>query len=73
MGNQGDPHSLYSTLRERIVEHVFLGGVLQTLWRTNRFDVDVLRAEFDAGGYDLVIRCGLVVRYIQLKTSLLGC
>jgi len=26
-------HFMHSTLRERIVEHVFVGDVLRTLWR----------------------------------------
>lgn len=68
----GDPNALHSVLRERIIEHVFLGGLLQRLWRTGRYDVEVLRAEFDAGGFDLVIRCGAAIRYIQLKTGRVG-
>ena len=32
-------------------------------------DVELLRSEFDAHGYDLVIARGQVVRHIQLKTS----
>ena len=27
-----DRHFVHSTLRERIVEHVFVGDVLRTLW-----------------------------------------
>ncbi|MCK5911374.1 MAG: hypothetical protein KAG62_15625 [Caulobacter sp.] len=65
-------HAFHSVLRERIVEHVFLGGLLRHLWRMRRFDVEVLRAEFDAGCYDLVVRCGAVIRYIQLKVGRLG-
>jgi hypothetical protein len=72
MTGPGEHHSLHSVLRERIVEHVFLAGLLQRLWRARRFDVEVLRAEFDAGGYDLVVRCEEAIRYIQLKTSRLG-
>jgi hypothetical protein len=39
---------LYSTLRERIVEHVFVGDALRELWRKGVYDVEVLRSEFDA-------------------------
>lgn len=62
-------HSLHSTLRERIVEHVFVGEALRTLWRRGITDVEVLRSEFDAHGYDLVMGRGPVVRHIQFKTG----
>lgn len=62
-------HSTHSTLRERIVEHVFVGEALRLLWRHGVVDVEVLRPEFDAHGYDLVIARGNVVRHIQLKTG----
>lgn len=62
-------HFLNSTLRERIVEHVFVGDALRTLWRCGVFDVEVLRSEFDAHGYDLVMARGRIVRHIQFKTG----
>jgi hypothetical protein len=58
---------VHSTLRERIVEHVFVGEVLRRLWQLGVTDVEVLRSEFDAGGYDLVMSYHKVVRHIQLK------
>jgi hypothetical protein len=61
-------HFVNSTLRERIVEHVFIGEALRHLWQRHVTDVEVLRSEFDAGGYDLVMSHGKVVRYIQFKT-----
>lgn len=33
------------------------------------FDVEVLRSEFDAHGYDLVLQRGGVVRHVQFKTG----
>src|SRR5262245_59321341 len=45
MSNQ---HSTHSTLREHIIEHVFVGDALRTLWRRGIMDVEVLRSEFDA-------------------------
>ena len=71
MDNQTDEASanyIHSTLRERIVEHVFVGEALRRLWQLGVTDVEVLRAEFDAGGYDLVMSHGKVVRHIQFKT-----
>ena len=62
-------HSLYSTLRERIVEHVFVGEALRTLWRRGVTDVEVLRSEFDAHGYDLVMGRGKIVRPIQFRSE----
>jgi hypothetical protein len=49
-----DRHFTHSTLRERIVEHVCVGDVLRTLWRLGVTDVEILRPEFDAHGYDVV-------------------
>jgi hypothetical protein len=65
-------HYLHSTLRERIVEHVFVGDALRRLWQRGVADVEVLRSEFDAGGYDLVMSHGKIVRHIQFKTSVVG-
>jgi hypothetical protein len=62
-------HFVHSTLRERIVEHVFVGEALQLLWQRGVTDVEVLRSEFDAGGYDLVMSCKKIVRHIQFKTT----
>jgi hypothetical protein len=62
---QPNVSSIQSTLRERIVEHVFVGDALRTLWRRNITDVEILRPDFDAHGYDLVVCRGLIVRHIQ--------
>lgn len=70
--NEETSHYLYSTLRERIVEHVFVGDALRHLWQHRVTDVEVLRSEFDAGGYDLVMSYGKIVRHIQFKTSMTG-
>jgi hypothetical protein len=62
-------HYEHSTLRERIVEHVFVGDALRTLWRRGVVNVEILRPEFDAHGYDLVMARGPIVRHIQFKTG----
>jgi len=67
-----DRHFTHSALRERIVEHVFVGDVLRTLWRCGISDVEILRPEFDAHGYDVVMSRGPVVRHVQLKTQAAG-
>lgn len=65
-------HFTHSVLRERIVEHVFVGEVLRRLWQRGVTEVEVLRSEFDAGGYDLVMSYGSVVRHIQFKAMVVG-
>ncbi|WDD90332.1 hypothetical protein Bsp3421_000157 (plasmid) [Burkholderia sp. FERM BP-3421] len=64
-------HATHSVLRERIVEHVFIGDAMRRLWQLGVTDVEVLRAEFDANGYDLVMCCGEVMRHVQFKASLI--
>ena len=64
--------SRHSTLRERIVEHLFVGEVLRWLWQRRVTDLEVLRSEFDAGGYDLVMSYKKIDRHIQLKTVLVN-
>lgn len=46
-----------------------MGEALRTLWRRGVFDVQILRSEFDAHGYDLVMERGKIVRHIQFKTG----
>jgi hypothetical protein len=65
-------HFTHSTLRERIVEHLFVGDVLRTLWRHGVTDMEILRPEFDAHGYDVVMSRGSIVRHVQLKTQSVG-
>ena len=64
-----DQHFLHSVLRERTIEHLLIGQLLQRLWRYGNTRVEILRSEFDRGGYDLVADAGATVRHIQLKCS----
>jgi hypothetical protein len=54
------------------VEHIFVGKVLRWLWQRRVTDVEVLRSEFDAGGYDLAMSYKKIDRHIQFKTTLVG-
>jgi hypothetical protein len=63
---------LHSSLREKLLEHVFIAELLKSLWRRGRRDIEVLRAEVDRGGYDVVVDCGNVCRHIQLKATRAG-
>lgn len=67
-----NPHCMHSSLREKILDHLFIGTLLRCLWRRGVQDIHVLRAEVDSGGYDLVLDwCGLT-RHVQLKSSETG-
>lgn len=65
-------HTDHSTQRERIIEHVFVGELLRRLWVLGIADVELLRAEVDAGGYDLVLCHKAIVRHVQLKSVIEG-
>jgi hypothetical protein len=67
-----DPHSQHSSRREKILEAVFIGALLSELWRRNIFDVEVLRSDVDAAGYDLVLSSQFGDRHIQLKACIVG-
>lgn len=64
-----DASSRWSTLRENFVEHMFLAEILQEAWFVRGQQVEVLKAEVDAFGYDLVVECNGVLRHVQLKAS----
>ena len=63
-----DPSADHSSLRESILEHTFLGSLGRELWRRGRYSVEVLRAEVDRAGYDVVVSVDDLTRYIQLKS-----
>lgn len=58
-----------STFFEQLVEHVFISEILQESYYGSGMTVEVLRAEIDASGYDLVLERNGVMRHVQLKTS----
>ncbi len=61
-----------STLREKALEHIFLSELAKALLLTMRTPFEVLRAEFDAHGYDVVIEARGIVRHVQLKATRIG-
>lgn len=61
------PDSLFSSYRERMLEHIFVGELLRQMWLKGMHEVEVLRAEVDGAGYDLVLESKDVVRHVQLK------
>lgn len=64
-----DDHSRHSSLREKVIEHLFIGELLRALWCERVRNVELLRAEVDAAGYDLAIECNGIFRHIQLKSG----
>lgn len=64
-----EDHTVHSSAREKVLEHLFIGDLLRCTWRAGKRDVEVLRAEVDKGGYDVVFECAGVIRHVQLKTS----
>ena len=68
-----------SSLRESLIEHLFVGEILKTLWLSRRTEVEVLKPQVDNSGYDLAIECRSgtedghsILRHIQLKASHTG-
>jgi len=54
---------------EQLVEHAFISELLQEAWYRYGKAVEVLRSEIDSSGYDLLLECNGVIRYVELKTS----
>lgn len=57
---------------EKLMEHIFLAEILQECWFQRRQIVEVLRAEVDAAGYDVVLEAAGKIRHVQLKASRQG-
>ena len=58
-----------SSILEKLLEHQFVASLTASLWRRGFREIEVLRAEVDAFGHDIVIEAGGVLRHIQLKSS----
>lgn len=69
---EASTHSLRSSYREMLLEHLFIGELLRELWCMSVTDVDVLKPQVDDHGYDVVVICGRTTRHIQLKASHIG-
>lgn len=61
--------SEHSSALEKLLEHLFVGDLLRCLWTAGVRDMEVLRAEVDRGGYDVVLEANGALRYLQLKAS----
>ncbi|WP_397586887.1 hypothetical protein [Sphingobium fuliginis] len=64
--------SEHSVLREKVLEHALLTELAKALLFDQGVTLEVLRPEFDANGYDLVIEANGVIRHVQLKAMRQG-
>ena len=62
-------HSLYSSYREMLLEHLFAGAVMRHLWLRGFQRLELLKPQVDDSGYDLVFEANGIVRHVQLKAS----
>lgn len=65
-------HSLYSSYREALLEHLFAGEIMRHLWLRGNVRIETLKPQVDDCGYDLVLEANGVVRHVQLKASHTG-
>lgn len=62
-------HTLYSSYREILIEHLFVGEIMRRLWKRGITQFEVLKPQVDDSGYDLVLEANGIVRHVQLKSS----
>ncbi len=65
-------HSLYSSYREMLLEHLFTGALMRHLWLRDFGRLEVLKPQVDNSGYDLALEAHGVLRHIQLKSTHIG-
>ncbi len=65
-------HSLHSSQREALLEHLFSGSVMRCLWLKGIRQVELLKPQVDDGGYDLVLEVNAVIRHVQMKSAFHG-
>jgi hypothetical protein len=61
--------TLYSSYREILIEHLFVGEIMRRLWLRGIAQFEVLKPQVDDSGYDLVLEANGIVRHVQLKSS----
>jgi len=67
-----EEHSLNSSFREKLIEHLFVGELLKLSWINKDYSLEVSKPEVDNSGYDLIIEANAVLRHIQLKAAFVG-
>lgn len=64
-----EQHYRFSSYREKLIEHLFIGELLKISWLRGECSLEIAKPEVDSRGYDLIIERQGIVRHIQLKTS----
>lgn len=59
----------HSSYYENMVEHLFISDIQATAWQNRQTQIEILRAEIDNAGYDLMLECNDIIRHVQLKCS----
>lgn len=67
-----EEHSLNSSFREKLIEHLFVGELLKLSWINNDYSLEVSKPEVDNSGYDLIIEAQGILRHVQLKAAFIG-
>ncbi|GBE16204.1 hypothetical protein BMS3Abin15_00016 [bacterium BMS3Abin15] len=67
-----EEHSLNSSFREKLIEHLFVGELLKLSWINKDYSLEVSKPEVDNSGYDLIIEAQGILRHIQLKAAFVG-
>ena len=65
-------HTHFSSYREKLIEHLFLGELLKLSWQKYGCSLEIARPEVDNSGYDAIAEANGIVRHIQVKTSVIG-
>jgi hypothetical protein len=65
-------HSLHSSYREKLIEHLLVGELLKLSWKTKDFSLEISKPEVDNSGYDLIAEANGIIRHIQLKATFIG-
>lgn len=65
-------HAENSSYRERLLEHLFIGELLQLSWKSGDCALEISKPEVDRSGYDLIAEANAVIRHIQLKATFIG-
>lgn len=72
MHKKMEEHSLNSSFREKLIEHLFVGELLKLSWVNKDFSLEVSKPEVDNSGYDLIIEANDILRHVQLKAAFVG-
>lgn len=65
-------HTAYSSYREKLIEHLFVGELLKRSWLRHGCTLEVASPDVDNSGYDIIVEAPGLIRHIQLKTSIIG-